>query len=366
MNADALWRHHELHNLWALWRARWAEAAFLAAVCCALLAFALWLADPLWIRLSALAARWAPALSATVGLLAPMAFLTGVARRERHELARRMRSDWLAAMPIAGSDRSTHARRVILQAHALRSALGLLIWTWLAWRFPQLPDWWLAALMGLLCSLAPVVWITQQPPSTATVTVQHSAAPVSRIPVGTTGLPILGAALEPMWIRLPRSAWAVGLGFLLLPMGSGIWLILGVALGFTAFGASTDLVAHWRARYLADAAWTAALPLTPRALFRAYLPELRSRVLRLGLMLLLAAHACGAPLLISMLLALTGPMLIAHAVLAGYATRRDPQRYPLWLPSHYVILLAATQVFPPLLPALWLGICAWLWRRGSR
>ncbi|MFO1494078.1 MAG: hypothetical protein U1F26_05405 [Lysobacterales bacterium] len=366
MNADALWQQCERQNQLALWRARAPEALFLSLVLAAVLALLLWVLDARWQLVLGAELRWNRWSTALLPALMALGTLTYPVLRAYRLQRRKMRSDWLAAQPLPNAVRRHAARHRALLVLALRSAAALLLWAWVAWRLPAGSPWLNAVLIGILLS-PPLLWLATRGEPRAGRTARRGPPPaISVVPPLAHGMPVLGLALEPQWRRLPRTGWALGLGLLLIPMGSGLWLILGVALGFTAFGAGTDLVAHWRLRYLADVAWLAALPLPPRRLFLAYGRELARRSTAIALALLVAAHACGLPLPLATALALAATMLIAHALLLAYATRAQPHRFRLQLPVHYAGLLASTQVFLPLLLPLWLGLCWWLWRRGSR
>lgn len=366
MNADALWQQWERHNQLALWRARAPEALFLSLVLAAVLALLLWVLDSHWQQVLGAELRWNRWSTAPLPALLALALLTLPTLRAHRLQRRQMHSDWLAAQPVPKAVRLSAARQQALLTLALRCAAALLLWAWVAWRLPSGSPWMDAVLIGIVLSL-PALWLAMRSePRARRMTRRGAPLAISVVPPLAFGLPVLGLALEPQWRRLPRTSWALGLGLLLVPMGSGLWLILGVALGFTAFGAATDLVTHWRLRYLADVAWLAALPLPPRRLFLAYGRELARRSAGIAFALLVGAHACGFPLLLAAALALATTLLITHALLMAYATRSQPLRFGLQMPVHYAGVLASTQVFPPLLLPLWLGLCLWLWRRGSR
>jgi hypothetical protein len=194
---------------------------------------------------------------------------------------------------------------------------------------------------------------------------QRRASAVS-IASGTSGLALLGAALEPAIARVPRSApWVAG-GFMLLPPSTPLLALPALILLVSAASLALDLIAHWRTRYLADQAWLAAQPLPPARLLGAYLTPLAKRGSLLALVFGACLHALGAPALFSWVLALALWLLLADAVLCAFATRLTPWRFPLLLLLHATALVASAQVLPPALPLILLACGVSAWRRGLR
>lgn len=362
VNPDLLQQRLAWHNRVQTWRARPGESVFTAAAGLAFCGFGLWVAEPLWPALLRADAPWSrPAVAAAL-TLATTALLLLRARAASRSMVRAQLQDWLAAQPIPAGTRR-HARRLHASAAAWLAAVAivaLLGWAWLRSDAPPALAGTLAAgaLLGALLSW----WLPQG--SVAPTTVARLPALAVAIPPDTRGLALLGAALEPAVARLPRGAPWVAACFMLLPPSTPALAIPALMLLFTAVSMSFDLVGHWRARYLADQAWLAALPLPARRLFAAYLPTLARRGLLLALVVGGCLHLLGAPAPFAWLLALALALALIDALLCGFATRREPARFPLWLMLHATLLVACTQVLPPALPLVY-AACAWsAWRRG--
>jgi hypothetical protein len=244
-------------------------------------------------------------------------------------------------------------------------ALALLCWA--RWRSAEpAAELSLALSLGLTSGALVALFL---PPGVQT----HGAIAAERntrraalpVPDNVAGLRLLGAALEPIAARLPKSAvWVAG-SFLLFPPSTPLIAVLALLALFTALSLAIDLIGHWRARYLLDLQWLAAEALQPRRLFAAYLPWLVRRGLLLSLIVGCCIYALGAPPVFALALAATLVAALADALLCGFATRKSPARYPIVLTLHSVILLATTQVLPPALPLVWLA-CGWsAWRKGN-
>lgn len=362
---DLLWQRLQLRNRVADWRGRSAEWLFLAMVSALALVLTLAAADPHWERLVGAVAPWNSARTAVAAGLGLMALLLLQLRREVRARLAQQRSDWLAALPIDPARRLDYAVLVAQLRLAAKSVLGILLIAWTSSRIGSTPSPVLIAAAAALIGSVLLGRLAAPAAGAQSDRVQRGApAVVSRIPADAAGLALLGLALEPTVTRLPRSSWALALGFLLIPAGGSLWALLGVVIGFTALGMSTDLVAHWRSRFLADQAWLAAVPLRPQSLLMAYVRPLSARSLLLALGMAAALHALGAPPAFVGAAAVLVSLLITHAVLTGYATRRRPRLYSLWLAAHGAALFGCIQVLPPLLPLLWLALLVWLWRRG--
>jgi len=352
-NPDLLQSQFEWRNRIAGWRMRIDESAFLMLAALGFVGVGLWLVDPHWSRLLYAGAPWSQPLPAVLIGLGLAAALLWRAQTRRAGLARVQGDDWLAAQPIAPAARR-RARTVRAAWTAASSALVLLcLLVWASARSSEPAP----LLIGLLASAAlsaPLLigWLPERRQVVGSP--RRSLAVAVAIPVGTSGLALLGAALEPALARLPRGAsWTAGT-FILLPPSTPAIAIPALMLLFTATSMAIDLVAHWRARFLADQAWLAAQPLAPARLFAAY----RRPLLRRGSLLVLVAGAClhllGAPALFAATLALALWLALADGVLCGFATRSTPNRYPLQCMLHGMLLLATIQG-------------AWqAWRRGLR
>ena len=357
---DFLWR-----NRWDEWRARAAESLFLALASAAFAGFALWLADPLWPRLLAHDSPWMRTAPAMLLALATALALVWRARRLSHALAQAQRDDWLAAMPIAPAVRAQARRRVVARASATTSAGTLILLGWVSLRtghvaLPVASIAVAAVSGGLLAALLPAAHVKQADLARG----RARAVAVAVLPA-TRGLALLGAALEPVAARLPRSAPWVALAFMLFPPTTPLIAVFGLMLLFTSLALALDLIAHWRARYLADAAWLAALPLSPRRLLGAYRRPLLRRGGTLVLLFGACMHALGAPALFAAGLALLLAAAMLDAVLCAYATREQPSRYPLLLMLHAASVFATIQVLPPAAPLIY-AACLWqAWRKGS-
>ncbi len=366
-NPDLLVRAYLRSNRLAQWRARAAETAFSALALATFAGFALWVCDALWTRALAADAPWAQALPAgLIGLVVTVATIFRARNRGR-QLAREHAADWLAAMPMDATTRQ-HARRRLVGADTagmLLLALATLGWAWLRADSPA-PALGLALGLGSLAGGAIVALMpgARSEPADANAQSRERGSVVA-IATGTTGLRLLGAALEPAAARLPRSAPWVAFVFLLFPQSTPVIAVPGLVLLFTALTLALDLVGHWRARYLADQAWLAAQPLRPLRLFTAYIPYLFRRSSILCLLFGGCMHALGAPLLFALALSLLLAAAVADAVLCGFATRRTPARFSLLLITHGVIIVATTQVLPPALPLVWLGCAISAWRQGQ-
>ena len=357
---DFLWR-----NRWDEWRARAAESLFLALASAAFAGFALWLADPLWPRLLAHDSPWMRTAPAMLLALAAALALVWRARRLRHALAQAQRDDWLAAMPIAPAARAQARRRVAALASATTSAGILLLLGWVSLRIGEvvLPVASMAVAAvagGVLAAVLPAARVRQADPG------RTSARAVAvAVPPGTRGLALLGAALEPVAARLPRSAPWVALAFMLFPPSTPLIAVFGLMLLFTSLTLALDLIAHWRARYLADAAWLAALPLAPRRLLGAYRRPLLRRGGTLVLLFGACMHALGAPALFASALAALLAAVMLDAVLCAHATRPQPSRYPLLLMLHGACVFATVQVLPPAAPLIYAACLGQAWRKGN-
>lgn len=366
---DTLAQRYARRNRVALWRGRLPELIFLLAVSLLALAALLYGAGPYWPALLGEGARWnTPRNGILAAVLCCAAMWMALRQRwQRHRA--QQQTDWLAALPIAPDTRHRHAVRHAHLHLLIHAAAGVLALLWIAWRAPgTIAPFWLGLLVALLVAALCAPLAVPRTAGASTISVSAASAERrarTRIPAKASGLKLLGHALEPLAARLPRSAWAVGLGCLMVPVGSGLWTIVGLVGGFSALGLARDLVSDWRSRFLADQAWLAALPLSAPRLFAAYLPTLASRAAMLGLLLAAALHALSVPRAYAGLGAFVLITAIGHGILTGYATRRRPRAFALWMALHYVGLFGCLQVLPPALPIVLAALLLWLWRRGS-
>lgn len=364
---DLLVIHFRWANRLSDWRARPGEAAFQMLALLAFVAFGLWVIDPIWARMldpTAAWARWLPAIALATALAVGQIVQ---AERGRQKLATRHVDDWLAAMPIAAAARAEARQHIVAARSIAQAVLALALLLWAATRSGSLRTPLLTAL-ALGVSAGAVIGALKRASNAAVrapVSAAHArVATVVAIPATTRGLALLGAALEPALARLPKSApWVAG-SFLLFPPSTPVIAVPALVVLFTALSCALDLVVHWRQRYLEDQSWLAAQPLTPLRLFGAYLPYLVRRTLLWSLVLGACSHALGAPALFAAALAVVLMAVVADAVLCGFATRTQPQRYALLLAVHGVILLTTTQVLPPALPLIYAGCAFSAWRRG--
>lgn len=367
-NPDLLVDHHTRANRVADWRARLGELSFQMLAAGAFLGAGLWATDGLWSVLLDSRAAWARPLA--LALIAAICALTIAlrARSMRLALAREHAGDWLAAQPIA-SDTRRHARRHRTLVRIVAAVLAILLLIGYAVVRAESSGSLLSlALAGGCVAGVAIAALLPESFGWSALTVLAPAARASAvsIPANTRGLAILGAALEPMTARMPKTAPWVALSFLLFPPSTPLIALPALILLFTALSASLDLVVHWRARFLADQAWLAAQPLPARQLFGAYRGYLIRRSLPWSLAFGICLFAIGAPLLAASLLALALLTAVFDAILCGYATRLVPWRFPLLLMLHGLIVVSTLQVLPPALPVA-VGACAFTaWRRGNQ
>ena len=367
MNPDLLAERYRIANIWATWRVRSGEMLFQALAGLAFLAFALWLTDPWWQSLLDPRALWAQAwVALALGVTVLLAVLVH-AQRAHQALARWQRGDWMATLPIAAAERAHARQRQVVLRLLIFTPMALSVLCWARWRSSE-PAAELSLALSLGLTLGTLIALFRHsgwdvPGAIAAErNMQRAALPISD---NVAGLRLLGAALEPVAARLPKTAiWVAG-SFLLFPPSTPLIAVLALLALFTALSLTVDLIGHWRARYLLDLQWLAAEALRPRRLFAAYLPWLVRRGLLLSFIVGCCVYALGAPPVFA--LALTAVLLatLANALLCGFATRQSPARYPILLTLHAVILLATTQVLPPALPLVWLA-CGWsAWRKGN-
>ena len=352
-------------NRWEEWRARGAESLFMALATAGFAGFALWVIDPLWSRLLAPDSPWMRAAPAMLLAAATALALVWRARRQHRALAQVHRDDWLAAMPIAPLARAQARRRLVALATviALTGMLALLAWVSLRIGQVVLPvaSIALAALIGAAGGVA-LPAANARPLDVSKARLRAAAVAIAP---GTMGLVLLGAALEPVAARLPRSAPWVALAFMLFPASTPLIAVFGLVLLFTSLALALDLIAHWRERYLADAGWLAAQPLPSARLLGAYRGTLLRRGATLVLLLGGCLHALGAPALFAAVLAVLLAAAMLDAVLCAYATRGQPSRYPLLLMLHGASVFATVQVLPPVAPLVY-ATCLWqAWRKGN-
>lgn len=80
--------------------------------------------------------------------------------------------------------------------------------------------------------------------------------------------------IAPVALRVPRLAWPLGTGLLLMPVGARPLAVLGFLVLLAALLLSSDLIAALCCRLAGDRGWLAALPLTPHRLLGGYAPTL--------------------------------------------------------------------------------------------
>lgn len=353
-------------NRWEEWRARGPESLFMALATAAFAAFGLWVADPVWARLLAPDSPWMRTPPALMLATATALALLWRARRQHRALALAQRDDWLAAMPIAPATRAAARSRVVAQACATALGATLALLGWVSLRIGEVPM--PLAAIAAAAVIGSALGIALRATSVRPDDPSRAGARASAVAIapGTAGLALLGAALEPVAARLPRSAPWVALAFMLFPPSTPLVAVFGLMLLFTSLALALDLIGHWRQRYLADAAWLAAQPLPPARLLGAYRGTLLRRAGTLVLLFGACLHALGAPALFALALALLLAAALVDCVLCAYATRVQPQRYPLLLMLHGVTVFATFQVLPPAAPPIF-AVCLWqAWRKGNR
>lgn len=366
-NPDLLAEHYHWTNRWSEWRARSGETLFQVLAGFAFLGFILWLSDHGWNSLLHAGAFWTqPWAALVIGMLVLIGFSVQ-SRRARTRLARQQSDDWLAALPLPQTFRAVANRHQVGLHTLITTLLALLLLLWARARSADAaPEFSLAlafgiAAGGLIAARSSVVGRVRHA-DRGLSTCGRAAVPV---PDHVSGLGLLGAALEPVSARLPKTAaWVAG-SFLLFPPSTPLVALFALLVFFTTLSLSIDLITHWRARYRVDLLWLASEALLPRRLFAAYLPWLVRRGLVYSLVAGCCFYAFGAPPLLAVALTLGLAAMLADALLCGFATRKLPTRFPLLLTLHGVILMATLQAFPPVLPLVWLG-CGWsAWRKGQ-
>lgn len=367
-NPDLLVDRYTRANRVADWRARSGELAFQLAAGGAFLGAGLWATDGLWPVLLDARAAWARPLALTLIAAACALAIALRSRSMRQSLARQHAGDWLAAQPIPSTTRCLARRRRTLARIGVATLAALLVVAYARLRAGASGSMLAPALAGgCIAGLAIAALLRESLRASAlTASVPAMRASAVSIAPQASGLSILGAALEPMSARLPKTAPWVALSFLLFPPSTPLIALPALILLFTALSTSLDLVVHWRARFLADQAWLAAQPLPARQLFGAYRGYLIRRALPWSLAFGLCLFAIGAPLPAAFLMALALLTAVFDAILCGYATRLSPWRFPLLLTLHGLIVVSTLQVLPPALPFA-VGACAFTaWRRGNR
>ncbi len=364
-NPDLLAAHFERLNLIAAWRARLDEALFQILAALAFVGFGLWLMDSWWQLLLSSQTPWAqPWPSALLGMLVCAGFLMQ-ARRFHAQMLKQHQGDWLSALPVAETQRSLARARQRAPRLLILGLAAMLLLLWASWRSPDhSTQLCLALALGISVGALAGAWIPAgtTPPEAAAIGTARQSVPV---PDSVSGLPLLGAALEPASARLPKTAPWIGGSFLLFPPSIPVIALLALLVLLSTLSLLIDLVSHWRARYLIDAQWLAAEALTPRRLFAAYLPPLLKRMAIAAAVVCACLHAIGAPLLMTLLVGISLIGAVADAVLCGFATRLQPRRYPLLLMLHAVLVVACLQVLPPAAPIVLLGCAISAWRRGN-
>ena len=148
----------------------------------------------------------------------------------------------------------------------------------------------------------------------------------------------------------------------LVPRGS--WTQITVALMLVGAGIAVVMWSRSVAVLPAAERWLAAQPLRGRDLIgrTAWFPALLATLGALAAALppLLMGRASWAALAAAAVLM---PAALHFAVTA--AERRRPGRIGLTFALHLMLLTAALQALPLLVPPLWLAQCAWLLRKGS-
>jgi hypothetical protein len=366
LDPDTLAERLSFANRVALWRARGAEGPFLALVAMVAITFALMALEAPWHALVSAPAVWnRPPAAVTAAVTLAFGLWWGGRTALKRILDGRQR-DWLAALPIASARREAQARRVAWRGLLARASLLTLVLLWLGWRSDPSAPLGLGLLAGCAGAVVLARWPgfgrpalpPRDPVSAALVQLRDGRAGAS------AGLALLGVAIAPIAVRIPRLAWPLGTGLLLMPVGAAPLAVLGFLVLVATAVLSGDLVAALRRRLAGDRGWLAALPLAPRRLLGGYAPTLwRAGVVRV-LMAALGAHLVGAPLPWMLAAAVLLALALLHGALLAFAARLVPGRFPLWTSVHLIIVLGALQVLPPIAPILWLALLGWSWRQA--
>jgi hypothetical protein len=363
---DSLAARLSFANRVALWRARGAEGPFLFVIAASVLVLALLSLEAPWVALVSAPAAWnRPPAAALAG--AALAFvLWWRGRAALRQILAARRSDWLAALPIAAACREAQARRVAWRGLLWRAVALMLALAWLLGRRdPSAP-----LGLGLLAGCAAAGLLGRWPgfgrpalPTRDSVSVPIS--PLRERRATATGLALLGVAIAPVALRVPRLAWPLGTGLLLMPVGARPLAVLGFLVLLASLVLSSDLIAALRRRLAGDRGWLAALPLSARKLLGGYAPTLWRAGLVRVLLAAIGAHLVGAPAPWVLAVVVGLALLLLHGALLAFAARKRPSRFPLWTSVHALIVLGALQVLPPLAPLCWLALLGWSWRRAT-
>jgi hypothetical protein len=366
LDPDNLAARLSFANRVALWRARGAEGPFLLMVAATVLVLGLLTLEGPWQALVTAPALWnRPPVAALAGALVAFGLWWSGRTALQRILGGRQR-DWLAALPIAAACREAQARRVAWQGMLWRALVLALAIGWLGWRSGDLAPLGLGLLAGCAGAMVLGRWpgfarvtpSTQDPVSVALVDLRDGRAGAS------AGLTLLGVAIAPVAVRVPRLAWPLGIGLLLMPVGARPLAVLGFLVLLAAVVLSSDLIAALRRRLAGDRGWLAALPLAPRPLLGGYAPTLWRAGLVRVLLAAIGAHLVGAPIPWVGVAVLLLALLLLHGALLAFAARSVPGRFPLWSGVHLISLLGTLQVLPPIVPLLWLVLIGWSWRRA--
>jgi hypothetical protein len=355
MSIDPYRRERQLlwQNRVAEWRAEPGEAAFHCGALALLAAFAsvlLWQGWPrLLTTIAWLAGEW-PLATALIALIALAELQAAALRRQRAQWARH----WLIAQPIAEALRRRRLRMQVARRAALQIAIGSALL--LAAGLPAV-----AALTWVVLVIAAALlgWRGAQraaPAKSAAPRRESVLAPRAQGSFFAWQWTEAAAALVPY--RLSRLVWLV----LLVPRGS--WTQITAVLMLVGAGIAVVMWSRSVAVLPAAQRWLAAQPLRGRDLIRrtARFPGLLATML--AILVTLPPMSIGRPAWAMVAAAsVLMPASLHFAVTA--AERRRPGRIGLTFALHLMVLAAALQALPLLVPALWLAQCVWLLRKES-
>ncbi len=349
LQSRMLWR-----NRVAEWRRRPREATFLALASLAglgLLAAIIHGVLPgvthslVWLR------EQQPLAAAVVLLAAVLADQLQARRRQRRQVA----DDWLAAQPVATAVR----QRLRVRALVLRLLLALvLMWVLLRLAGASAPASLLMTVGSVIAAaLGNLLGDRQQAVAAAR---RHRATPFTSTATGSLW--------QWQWLEAgaslaPRHLAPLLLVILLVPRGPAMMVLPALAL--VTLTASINGWVRAVNVIVAAHAWLQAEPVAPRR----WLPQ----ALRLPLLTLVAAAMglgilgwlAAAPLLAGV--AVIAPLAFGTLYLAVVSSgRAAPQRIPLRLTLHALLLVAIVQVMAPLALPLWVMQIVWLTRGSLR
>ncbi len=344
------------HNRLTQWRAEMGQTALHGVALAAL--FALLLVPLLQVVGSA-----APIANATLAnwpwTLALVASLVMALRHAQRLVALRARQarEWLAAQPVARRMQTRRQRDQILRDALWHVAVGLVVLL--------LIDAHVAALAGVLVCVCLAAAVA--------IPLSHRLAPRARAS-GYLGSRIPDAGIGRFWrwqrieigIALRGRSLSFGIwALLLVPMGSGAFTVMAIAMAGLTLAALTTAWHRCLGVLPQAQAWLAAQPLSGARLLRATvavpLVVLTTSVALIGLVLI----ALGTPALAAF--AALGLIAVGSLQFAcAAATRAHPRRMSMLFLVHVTLLIGVLQALPPLAVLCWALQLGFLLRQAAR